>query len=326
MKRSTLVSVSLHALIIAAALYGLPGVAPPEITPVAAVQVDISNITNVTKLKALSTTEEKQPEKPKPKVSETLEKSKPLEKVAEEKKFAAVEPTLQEPEPQPEPVPEPEPKAEEQPLDSDPLKQIIAEEQRKADELKKIEEEKKKKEEEKRKKAEEKKKKELEKRKKAAEAQKRIEAEMKERTLDTKALERELFQDRSSEEQTATLQNRAEAGTPEKGERNVQGEDAELAATLIDQLQQRLKECWNIPPGAREAAITVKVRFRLTPDGRVKGLPVVLGGGGDTLAAATAQSAVSAVMECQSYDFLPKESYDMWQEITVDFTPDMMSG
>jgi TolA protein len=323
MKRSTLVSVSLHALIIAAALFGLPGIAPPEIKPVEAIQVDISNISSETKLKAQSTVEEKPLEKPKPKVSEAEKNTKPLENVAEEKKFAAVDPTPQEPEPQPEPEPKPEPKVEEQPLDSDPLKQIIEEEQKLAEEQKKMEEEKRK-EEEKKKKAEEKKKKK--KKKKAAEAQKKLEADMKKRKLDTAALE-EMFKDTSSEQQTATLKKNEETGTPEKGKSNVQGEDAELAATLIDALRQRLSECWTVPPGAREASITVKVRFNLSRDGKVEGLPVVIGGGsGDALAAATAQSAVSAVMECQAYDFLPKDRYDMWQEITVNFTPDMMSG
>jgi TolA protein len=321
MKRSALASVSLHALIVAAALFGLPGIAPPEIKPVEAIQVDISNITDETKLKAQSTVEEKPLDKPKPKVSEAEKNTKPLENVAEEKKYAAVDPTPQEPEPQPEPVPEPkpEPKAEELPLDSDPLKQIIEEEQ-------KAEEQKKKQEEEKKKKAEEKKKKEEEKKKKAAEAQKKLEADMKKRKLDTAALE-EMFKDTSSEQQTATLKKSEEAGTPETGKNNVQGEDAALAATLIDALRQRLSECWTVPPGAREAQVQVKVRFNLARDGRVEGLPVVVGGGfGDALATATAQSAISAVMECQAYDFLPKDRYDMWQEITVNFTPDMMSG
>jgi outer membrane biosynthesis protein TonB len=319
MKRSAIASVSLHALIIAAALFGLPGVAPPEIKPVEAIQVDISNITDETKLKAQSTVEEQLPEKPQPKASEAEKNTKPLENVAEEKKYAAVDPTPQEPEPQPEPEPEAEPKAEEPLLDSDPLKQIIEEEQKKADEIKKLEEEKKKK-------AEEKKKKEEEKKKKAADAQKKLEADMKKRKLDTNALE-EMFKDTSSEQQTATLKKSEEAGTPEKGKNNVQGEDAELAATLIDALRQRLSECWTVPPGAREAQVQVKVRFNLARDGRVEGLPFVVGGGGgDALAAATAQSAISAVMECQAYDFLPKDRYDMWQEITVNFTPDMMSG
>lgn len=326
MRRSAIASVSLHALIIAAALFGLPGILPPEIKPVEAIQVDISNITDETKLKAQSTVAEKPLEKPKPKLSEAEKNTKPLEKVTEEKKYAAVDPTPQEPEPQPKPEPKPEPKVEELPLDSDPLKQIIEEEQKKADAQKKLEEEKKKQQEEKKKKAEEKKKQEEEKKKKAAEAQKKLEADMKKRKLDTAALE-EMFKDTSNQEQTATLKKSEEAGTPETGQNNVQGEDAALAATLIDALRQRLSECWTVPPGAREAAISVKVKFNLSRDGKVEGLPVVIGGGGgDALAAATAQSAISAVMECQAYDFLPKDRYDMWQEITVNFTPDMMAG
>lgn len=324
MKKSFLGSASLHALIVIAALLGLPGMRPPEIKPVEAIQVDISNITNETKLKAQSTSEEKPVEKPKPKVSQAIEKTKPKEKVTEEKKLAAVEPAEQEP-PPPEPKKEPEKKVEDTPLDPDPLKELLKEEEQKLEEQKKAEEAKQKKEEEKKKKAEEKKKKEEEKKKKAAEEQKKLEESMKKRKLDTAALDDLL--NKENEEASSTLEQKSETGTPEKSAKNVQGEDAELAATLIDALRQRLSECWTVPPGAREAAITVKVQFNLSPDGRVQGLPIVIGGGGgDALSAATAQSAISAVMECQSYDFLPKDRYDMWQEITVNFTPDMMSG
>ena len=36
-------------------------------------------------------------------------------------------------------------------------------------------------------------------------------------------------------------------------------------------LRQKLAGCWSVPPGAREANITVKVRFFLNPDGSVAG-------------------------------------------------------
>jgi colicin import membrane protein len=87
---------------------------------------------------------------------------------------------------------------------------------------------------------------------------------------------------------------------------------------------QRLAKCWNIPPGAREAQISVKIRFQLNPDGTVSGLPQVLNGSSDPLFTTTAQSAVSAVMDCQAYDFLPQDKYNLWQENTVNFNPNQM--
>jgi hypothetical protein len=84
MKKSFLGSVSLHALILLAALFGIPTAQPFEIKPVEAIQVDISKITDSTKVKAQSKSEEKPVEKPKAKASPSVEKVKPQEKVTEE--------------------------------------------------------------------------------------------------------------------------------------------------------------------------------------------------------------------------------------------------
>ena len=48
-----------------------------------------------------------------------------------------------------------------------------------------------------------------------------------------------------------------------------------LSATAIDALRSRIQECWSVPPGAREANITVRVRFQLNTDGTVIGEPQV---------------------------------------------------
>jgi hypothetical protein len=55
-------------------------------------------------------------------------------------------------------------------------------------------------------------------------------------------------------------------------------------------------------------------------------LPEVLNGSADPLFATTAQSAVSAVMECKPYDFFPPDRYDLWKDNTVNFNPNMMFG
>jgi outer membrane biosynthesis protein TonB len=78
--------------------------------------------------------------------------------------------------------------------------------------------------------------------------------------------------------------------------------------------------------GARESKVSVKIRFRLNSDGSVAGIPEVLNSSGDPLFPSTAQSAVSAVQGCGPYDFLPADRYDLWQDNTFDFNPNMMFG
>ena len=86
---------------------------------------------------------------------------------------------------------------------------------------------------------------------------------------------------------------------------------------------QKIRECWIIPPGAREGNITVKVRIQLNEDGSVNGQPEVMNGPGDYLFSTTAQSTVTAILGCQNYDFLPKEQYDVWKDLVLNFNPNM---
>ena len=95
-----------------------------------------------------------------------------------------------------------------------------------------------------------------------------------------------------------------------------------MAATLIERCPEAAG-CCTCRRCAR-ANITVKIAY--PPDGSVSGYPEVLNGSGDPLFATTAQSAISAVMECQRYDFMPPERYDLWKDITVNFNPNMMFG
>jgi TolA protein len=328
MKRSLTASLFAHGALLLAVLIGLPSPPAFQVDPQQAVQVDISNIGDVTKVMATTKEAVPKPEKPAAQKTEVKKDVKPAPTMAEEEIVAAKQ---KQPDPEPEPPkkPEPEPKkAEDAPVNPDPLKQLL--EDQKAEEEKKAAEEaalaeKKAAEEAKKKEQEEKKKAEAEKKKKAEEAKKKAEAEKrKKQKLDMAALDNLL--NKENEERTAPKKSGETDGNPVQGQNEQQGDDNAIAATLIDAMRSRLSECWTVPPGAREASVTVKVRFSLRKDKTVDGLPIVLSGGGDALTNATAQSAVSAVMQCAPYDFLPDDRYDMWQEITVNFTPDMMSG
>lgn len=307
MKKSFLGSVSLHALILLAALFGVQTAQPFEIKPVEAIQVDISKITDSTQVKAQSKSEEKPVEKPKAKASPSVEKVKPQEKVTEEKKVAATEPTKAEPPPKVE-----EKKVEDTPVNPDPLKQMLEAEEAEL----KLAEEQKKKDEEKKKKDEAKKKKEEAEAKAKADAKKKLEAEKKAKKLDVAKLEELL--NKETEESSAPVEKKDESGTPEKAEQDIQGNDEAMSATIIDGLRQRFSECWDVPPSVRESKETVDLKWSMTKQGKVVNQPAVIGGNGGGVAQ---QAAIAAVMACSPYDWLPTDRYDLWKEIEWTFAP-----
>ena len=300
MRKSLITSLILHGGILVAALIVLPNSDKFKVQPQDSIQVDISQLTDESKRKATSKTAEKPVEKVAPKKTEVVTQVEPAPKVDEKVKTAVKEAVAEPPPPEPK---KEEPKKEEpKPLDPVLLNDL----------LKKVEEEPKPKEEVKKAEVKPDKKPEDKKPKK------------KKPELNTDDIA--AFLNKTHDEKTAPQQPAEVAGAPEQGAADVQGTDDALAATLADALRQKLAGCWSVPPGAREANITVKVRFFLTPDGRVTGLPEVLNGSADPLFSTTAQSAVSAVKECEPYDFFPADRYDLWKDNTINFNPNMMFG
>lgn len=310
MKGSLAASLILHAGILVAALIVLPN-PKYEVKPTEFIAVDITQISDVTRKMAMAKDAEPTDKKPAPKKTENVQKADPQKKVAEEVKKAAKEPKPEppppekKPEPKPEKKPEPPKKAEEpKPLDPDPLKALIKDT---------VDEEPPKKKEEP-KKAEQAKKPEKKPDKKPE--------KKKPEKLDVDQME--AFLNKIDGESTAPVETTQLDGAPAKGEANMQGSDTQLSATAIDALRSRIRECWVVPPGAREANITVKVRFMLNQDGSVSGVPEVMNGTGDPLFDATARSAVAAILGCQAYSFMPPEQYDAWKDLILNFNPNMM--
>jgi colicin import membrane protein len=270
----------------------------------------------------------KPPEKP---VEKPAEKppEKPVEKVEEPKKEE-----LKKPEPKKE---EPKKLVEDKPLESDPLKDLLKEqqveeekialEQKKLEEKKKIEEQKKAEVEEKKKVEAEKKKAEAEEKKKAeAEAKKRADAEAKKQaSLDAKkkkAAMDDIAEFLNKEEgERAAPQESAEDGSPDKAEKASKGDDSEMISTLTGLIKSKLASCWTKPPAAVGSGITVKIAWQMRKDGTLVGQPVPVSGAPDDLHRVTTQSAISAVLDCQPFNELPADRYDLWKEIVWDFTP-----
>lgn len=298
MKLGLTASLALHAAILAAALIVLPS-PRHEADPVEAIAVDISNISDSNKLAATAKDAPETVEKPAPKKAEIIKKTDETLKVAEKEVLAAKEAKAPPP-PEPETKPVEAKKEEPPPPDADAL----------ADLVKKVEEPKKE-----------------EKPKPPKKPEKK--PEKKPPKLDTAKLEELLNTDallnKENEEKSTNASDAVTDGQPLKGQRDLQGKDQGLSATAIAAFVQRIRECWVIPPGAREANITVKVRIQMNEDGSISGEPVVMNGPGDFLFDTTARSTVAAILGCQNYDFLPKDQYGVWKDLVLNFNPNMFA-
>ncbi len=296
MRWSLVTSLALHASILVAALVVLPNPNAFEVTPQDAIEVDISNIADQSKRMATVKEAEKPKEKPALKKVETVKKTEPAPKIAE-KEVKAVKEASYEP-------PPPEPKKEEpKPLDSERLEDIIKDTAADTPEVKKEEPKKEP--------------------PKKADVKPKEKPKKKKEKFDVAKLE--AFLNKVDESQ-APEQGSETNAQPAVGEANLQGTDDQLSATIIEALVQRIRQCWTVPPGAREAEIVVKVQFGLNTDGSVIGVPAILNYNADPLFDATARSAVAAVMECGAYSFLPQEKYDLWKDLIINFNPNMMFG
>ena len=301
MKRRLAASITVHVAILAAALVVLP---KPHYdpAPVEAINVDISNISDANKLTATAPDAPDKVEKPAPKKADVIKKADETLKVADKEVTAAKEadtPPPPPPEVKPEPPKEP-PKAEPPPPDPAAM----------ADLMKKVEDT------------------------PPAKptppkpappkpAAKPVEKPKKVVKLDTAKLEALL--NKENDQKTTNASDATTDGSPTKGEKTLQGKDQALSATAIAAFVQKIRECWIIPPGAREGNITVKVHILLNEDGSVNGQPEVMNGPGDYLFSTTAQSTVTAILGCQNYDFLPKDQYDVWKDLVLNFNPNMFA-
>jgi colicin import membrane protein len=315
MKGSLAASLGLHAAILAAALVVLPN-PKHEVMPVDAITVDISNIADANKLMATAKDAETPVEVPAPKKAEVVKKTDETLKVAEEEQKAAKEAKAPPPPPPPEPKPEPKQeevkKEEPPPPDPDAMAELLK---------KTIDEPPPPPKKEEPKKAEEKPKPVKKPEKKPEKPAPKLDTAKLEDLLNDDAL-----LNKEVEEKTTNASEAMTDGQPAPGERDLQGKDQTLSATTISAFVQRIRECWVIPPGAREGNITVKVRIQINPDGSIAGTPEVMNGPGDFLFDTTARSTVAAILGCQNYDFLPQEQYDVWKDLVLNFNPNMFAA
>lgn len=99
------------------------------------------------------------------------------------------------------------------------------------------------------------------------------------------------------------------------------GSAARLSANEIEAFRRKVSECWQPPLGA-DGSQSIEVVFRVmfNPDGTVKrGPDVVEAPASAALGPVFAESARRALLQCQPYTMLHKETYDQWKDLELAF-------
>jgi outer membrane biosynthesis protein TonB len=142
-----------------------------------------------------------------------------------------------------------------------------------------------------------------------------------------------LLIDKKLEKNTAASKQQV---TPEKPSENRQPvrsnlDRAQLSASLAGAIQAQIQPCWSIPAGAKEAEdLKVRIRIYLLPDGNLARPPEIvdrlrMNMPGQSFYRVAAESARRAVQRCAPLK-LPPESYDIWNDIELNFDPGEMLG
>lgn len=107
-----------------------------------------------------------------------------------------------------------------------------------------------------------------------------------------------------------------------------------LTASQNAKMQAAIKPCWNsgVIIGAPEPEkLVVVLEFELGRDGALASQPRVANAtqinlSGNRFWKVAEREAISAVVKCAPYDFLPIEQYETWKDMRLNFNPSLMVG
>lgn len=101
---------------------------------------------------------------------------------------------------------------------------------------------------------------------------------------------------------------------------------SKLSMSEMDALRGLIQNNWSIIPGMADATeVRIKVTMQLDQDGNIIGEPdVVATGGSEPARRALAGGARRAILKSAPFDKLPKDKYDAWSEVVVNFDPSEM--
>lgn len=99
-----------------------------------------------------------------------------------------------------------------------------------------------------------------------------------------------------------------------------------LSQSEMDALRSQIEKNWNIIPGLADGQdVRVQVTMRLDPSGAIVGNPQVTATGGSEEVRRTLQgSALRAVLMSSPFQGLPRDKYNAWSEVVVNFDPSQL--
>ncbi|MHB0951705.1 MAG: hypothetical protein ACYC10_07235 [Allorhizobium sp.] len=96
-----------------------------------------------------------------------------------------------------------------------------------------------------------------------------------------------------------------------------------LSQSEMDALRGQIQNNWSIIPGMADATdVRIQVKFRLDESGAIIGDPEVTASGGSPSAQQVLMGgARRAVLKSSPFKNLPRDKYDAWEEVIVNFDP-----
>jgi hypothetical protein len=104
-------------------------------------------------------------------------------------------------------------------------------------------------------------------------------------------------------------------------------ESADVAPTVITAFRRHLRTCLKLPATLTGTDdVRVKLRVRMTQDGRLAGDPVLIEASASMKGPLLVQGAIRALQACQPYAMLPADRYGEWKVLDLSFTPQDFGG
>ena len=99
-------------------------------------------------------------------------------------------------------------------------------------------------------------------------------------------------------------------------------ENADIEADSIAEFRRHLRSCSRLPDTiAPTDDIAIKLRVKLTPDGRLAAEPLLIEAKASPKGPLLMQAAIGALQSCQPYAMLPADKYKEWKVLDFTFTP-----